>query len=171
MSSRATGRYIVLLSGTSGSGKSTLACILANQLGLATVLSTDTIRHILRSVYSKDDHPLLFTSTYESGDLVTNEDLSQSRYRKIIHQFCHSSCDPGGDAYDGSCNDSVTNMFQRYSRCVEGYLVQSEVLFKRLEFVISQLLLVAGESLIVEGNETANQTASQSLCFQGFTLL
>jgi hypothetical protein len=38
----------VLLCGTSGTGKSTLAALLAARLGISTVVSTDSIRHMLR---------------------------------------------------------------------------------------------------------------------------
>ena len=40
---------IVLLAGTSGTGKSTLASLLGTRLGISTVLSTDSIRHVMRN--------------------------------------------------------------------------------------------------------------------------
>ncbi|KAF8059755.1 LPA1 [Scenedesmus sp. PABB004] len=61
---------IVLLCGTSGSGKSTLASILANRLGITTVISTDSIRHMLRSFSSREAAPLLWASTYQAGECV-----------------------------------------------------------------------------------------------------
>ena len=61
---------IVLLAGTSGTGKSTLASLLGSKLGIATVLSTDTVRHILRNFVSKEESPILFASTYETGNYV-----------------------------------------------------------------------------------------------------
>lgn len=39
---------IILLCGAAGTGKSTLASLLAQQLGLTNVLSTDSLRHIMR---------------------------------------------------------------------------------------------------------------------------
>lgn len=62
---------IILLSGTSGTGKSTLASLLGSRLGISTVLSTDTIRHIMRNFVSKEDNPILFASTYETASYVT----------------------------------------------------------------------------------------------------
>lgn len=64
---------IVLLAGTSGTGKSTLASLLGTRLGISTVLSTDSIRHIMRNFLSEKDHPILFCSTYEAGNLVNVE--------------------------------------------------------------------------------------------------
>ena len=55
----------VLLAGTSGTGKSTLAGLLAARLGITTVLSTDNIRHMLRSFADEDKNPLLWASTYQ----------------------------------------------------------------------------------------------------------
>jgi len=43
---------IVLLAGASGTGKSTLASLLGSRLGISTVLSSDTIRHIMRNFIS-----------------------------------------------------------------------------------------------------------------------
>lgn len=40
---------IVLLAGTSGTGKSTLASLLGTRLGISTVLSTDSVRHVMRN--------------------------------------------------------------------------------------------------------------------------
>lgn len=55
----------VLLAGTSGTGKSTLAGLLAARLGITTVLSTDNIRHLLRSFATEESNPLLWASTYQ----------------------------------------------------------------------------------------------------------
>jgi hypothetical protein len=57
----------VLLCGTSGTGKSTLAALLAARLGISTVVSTDSIRHMMRSFSSESEDPLLWASTYEAG--------------------------------------------------------------------------------------------------------
>ena len=70
---------ILLLAGTSGTGKSTLASLLGAKLGISTVLSTDTIRHIMRNFISQKDDPILFASTYEAGTFVENPDNSYSQ--------------------------------------------------------------------------------------------
>eukprot|EP00879_Flechtneria_rotunda_P028034 GHRR01030108.1.p1 GENE.GHRR01030108.1~~GHRR01030108.1.p1 ORF type:complete len:322 (+),score=79.89 GHRR01030108.1:125-1090(+) len=68
---------VVMLCGTSGSGKSTLASILANRLGITTVISTDSIRHMLRSFQGKESAPLLWASTYQAGECVQGTKGSQ----------------------------------------------------------------------------------------------
>ena len=65
---------IVLLAGTSGTGKSTLASLLGTRLGISTVLSTDSIRHIMRNFLSESENKVLFCSTYEAGSQVSAEE-------------------------------------------------------------------------------------------------
>lgn len=39
---------IIMICGTSGTGKSTLASLLGQKLGISTIMSTDSIRNMLR---------------------------------------------------------------------------------------------------------------------------
>ena len=57
----------ILLCGTSGCGKSTLASLLGSRLGITTVVSTDTLRHVMRSFVDTETNPLLWDSTYSAG--------------------------------------------------------------------------------------------------------
>eukprot|EP00871_Galdieria_phlegrea_P004124 jgi/Galph1/4712/GphlegSOOS_G3363.1 len=66
---------VILVGGTSGCGKSTLAYMLAKQLGIARIISTDTIRECLRSCYNSNDtfYGVLHSSSYElNGHLPPN---------------------------------------------------------------------------------------------------
>jgi 2-phosphoglycerate kinase len=64
---------LILLAGTSGTGKSTLASLLGSRLGISTVLSTDTIRHVMRNFVAKEDDPIIFASTYETASFVAED--------------------------------------------------------------------------------------------------
>ena len=65
--------FIILLSGAPGTGKSTIASLLASKMAVPHIVSTDSIRHALRTVYSKEKYPILHYSTYECGDIVDPE--------------------------------------------------------------------------------------------------
>jgi len=69
----------VLLGGTSGTGKSTLSSLIASRLGISTILSTDSIRHILRNFLNREDYPVLFASTYETGKYVNKPGISEKQ--------------------------------------------------------------------------------------------
>lgn len=66
---------IVLIGGTTGVGKSAVATQLANRLGIVRIVSTDSIREVLRGILTEDLLPVLHRSTYMTGeafaDLVT----------------------------------------------------------------------------------------------------
>lgn len=80
-----TGRpVIVVLAGAPGVGKSTLATRLAVRLGITRVVTTDTIREVLRSVIPESVLPELHKSTYETtethpGDSPTGAFHRQAR--------------------------------------------------------------------------------------------
>jgi 2-phosphoglycerate kinase len=76
---------VVLLGGTSGTGKSTLSSLLASRLGISTVLSTDSIRHIMRNFIDREENPILFASTYETGSLVKTEGMDDKKASVIGH--------------------------------------------------------------------------------------
>ena len=55
---------ILLIGGTTGVGKSTMAVEAAHRLAITRVVSTDSIREVMRSILSKDLLPALYESTY-----------------------------------------------------------------------------------------------------------
>lgn len=57
---------IILLGGTSGVGKSTLALEVARRLSIGRVLSTDSIRDVMRVMLSDDLVPTLHVSSFEA---------------------------------------------------------------------------------------------------------
>ena len=75
---------IVLLGGTSGSGKSTVASLLASRFGIPTVLSTDSIRHVMRNFMSAEDCPVLFCSTYEAGSKIKLDEGVKESKRIVV---------------------------------------------------------------------------------------
>lgn len=61
---------IVLVGGTTGVGKSTIAAELAHRLGIVRIVSTDSVREVMRSQFSKDLMPALYGSTFTAWKLL-----------------------------------------------------------------------------------------------------
>lgn len=61
---------IILLGGTSGVGKTTLALEIARRMGIGRVLSTDSIRQVMRLMISRDLMPWIHTSSYDAHSLL-----------------------------------------------------------------------------------------------------
>jgi len=57
---------IILLGGTSGVGKTSLALTVAQRLGISRVLSTDSIRHVMRIMLSPELMPALHASSFDA---------------------------------------------------------------------------------------------------------
>ena len=74
---------IILLGGTSGCGKSTLSSLLASRFGLTTVLSTDQVRHLLRNFHTKIECPALYTSSYNTLEVLPDEVHGMTEEEKV----------------------------------------------------------------------------------------
>ncbi len=64
---------IVLLGGTSGVGKSSLGLEVARRLSIARVLSTDSVRDVMRVMVSDDLVPTLHVSSFEAHSRLVSE--------------------------------------------------------------------------------------------------
>jgi 2-phosphoglycerate kinase len=58
---------VILMGGATGAGKSTIAAQLADRLGIVRMVSTDSIREIMRAVLSESLMPVIHFSSYEAG--------------------------------------------------------------------------------------------------------
>jgi 2-phosphoglycerate kinase len=68
---------VILLGGTSGVGKTSLAVEVAHRLGIARVLSTDSIRQIMRITLSPELVPALHASSYDAYKCLPPGNLRQ----------------------------------------------------------------------------------------------
>ncbi len=66
---------IILLGGAAGVGKTSLALEVAHRLGIGRVLSTDSIRQIMRIMLSQDLVPALHASSYDAHKLLPPESV------------------------------------------------------------------------------------------------
>jgi 2-phosphoglycerate kinase len=66
---------IIMLGGAAGVGKTSLALEVAHRLGIGRVLSTDSIRQIMRIMLSQDLVPALHASSYDAHKLLPPESV------------------------------------------------------------------------------------------------
>lgn len=57
---------IVLIGGTTGVGKSTVATEVAHRLGITRISSTDSIREVMRGIFTKDLMPAIYESAFNA---------------------------------------------------------------------------------------------------------
>src|SRR6266540_4154925 len=61
---------VLLIGGATGVGKSTIATQLAARLGIVRVVATDAIREVMRSMFTKELMPTLYTSSFEADSAL-----------------------------------------------------------------------------------------------------
>lgn len=61
---------IVMVGGTTGVGKSTIAAEIAHRLGITRLVSTDAIREVMRSIFSKELSPPLHESSFKAWEAI-----------------------------------------------------------------------------------------------------
>lgn len=74
---------IILIGGATGVGKSTIATQLATRLGITRVVSTDAVREVLRSAFTEQMFPTLYSSSFEADEAV-RQPIPHSGDRLII---------------------------------------------------------------------------------------
>lgn len=57
---------IVMIGGTTGVGKSTIATEIAHRLGITRIVSTDSIRQVMRGIFSRDLMPAIYESSFDA---------------------------------------------------------------------------------------------------------
>ena len=71
----------VLLGGSSGAGKTTVAVEVARRLEISRVIGTDSIRQIMRLMFSKDLMPEIHCSTYDAYQILERDPGGLSDFR------------------------------------------------------------------------------------------
>lgn len=57
---------IILIGGTTGVGKSTIATEIAHRLGITRIVSTDSIREVMRGIFAKELMPAIYESSFNA---------------------------------------------------------------------------------------------------------
>jgi 2-phosphoglycerate kinase len=126
----------IILCGTSGTGKSTLASLLAARLGITTVVSTDSVRHLLRGFARPDEQPLLWVSTYQAEAALTSPKTDSV-----------TDVTTDGPAKFGVVSNASSDA---KSTAVQAYLGQAETVMAHVDRLITACE-ARQQSLVVEG--------------------
>ncbi|KAK1411951.1 hypothetical protein QVD17_32835 [Tagetes erecta] len=145
----------VLLCGTSGCGKSTLSALLASRLGITTVISTDSIRHMMRSFVDENQNPLLWSSTYHAGEHLDPVAVSEAKAKRKAKKEVNDVFDASGNqpaSKDGS-SSTIIDLISPKQMAIEGFKAQSEMVIDSLDRLITaweerkELVVVEGVHL------------------------
>ncbi|XP_031483472.1 P-loop NTPase domain-containing protein LPA1 homolog 2-like isoform X2 [Nymphaea colorata] len=148
----------VLLCGTSGCGKSTLSALLGSRLGITTVISTDSIRHMMRSFVDEKQNPLLWASTYHAGEFLDPVAVAKAKAKRKAKKLAGKSAAVKVDE-DGSSHgkseprlDSASTLeaIGTKQMAIEGFKAQSEMVIDSLDRLITAWE-ERNESVVVEG--------------------
>ncbi|CAN1253026.1 P-loop NTPase domain-containing protein LPA1 homolog 1 [Linum perenne] len=140
----------VLLCGTSGCGKSTLSALLGSRLGITTVVSTDSIRHMMRSFVDEKQNPLLWASTYHAGEYLDPEAVAEAKARRKAKKLAKEEAAADGSTAgkpDGQAPEATISPKQM---AIEGFKAQSEMVIDSLDRLITAWE-DRKESVVVEG--------------------
>ncbi|PWA52780.1 P-loop containing nucleoside triphosphate hydrolase [Artemisia annua] len=142
----------VLLCGTSGCGKSTLPALLASKLGITTVISTDSIQHMMRSFVDEKQNPLLWSSAYLAGEHLDPVAVSEAKAKKQAKKEVRGVYDASKTESPPKEGSSLTtyDLISPKQMAIEGFKAQSEMFIDSLDRLIT-VWEERKESVVVEG--------------------
>ncbi|KAI4322294.1 hypothetical protein L6164_022004 [Bauhinia variegata] len=152
----------VLLCGTSGCGKSTLSALLGSRLGITTVVSTDSIRHMMRSFVDEKENPLLWASTYHAGEFLDPIAVAEAKAKRkakklagVSHSLHKDDVTEGhnskkSDTRSSEVGSGTTELPSAKQMAIEGFKAQSEMVIDSLDRLITSWE-ERKESVVVEG--------------------
>ncbi|KAL6566817.1 hypothetical protein OROMI_015221 [Orobanche minor] len=161
----------VLLCGTSGCGKSTLSALLqdvefslcgalslqGSRLGITTIVSTDSIRHMMRSFVDEKQNPLLWASTYHAGECLDPYAVAEAKDKRKAKKSTGISANsfPKSDEFSNHTtgtegNNNTSDLLSSKQMAVEGFKAQSEMVIDSLDRLITAWE-ERKESVVVEG--------------------
>ncbi|KAI7997912.1 hypothetical protein LOK49_LG10G01667 [Camellia lanceoleosa] len=148
----------VLLCGASGCGKSTLSSLLGSRLGITTVISTDSIRHMMRSFVDEEQNPLLWASTYQAGDYLDPMAVAEAKAKKKMKNVAqvfnpitdNEVSDEAAFEKPGGVSLSTSELISAKQMVIEGFKAQSKMVISSLDRLIAAWE-ERKESVVVEG--------------------
>lgn len=123
-----------------------------SRLGITTVVSTDSIRHMMRSFVEEKENPLLWASTYHAGECLDPVAVAEAKAtRKAKKRSGVSSSSNIDYEKSGSLSKKVDGKsIGKKQMAIEGYKAQSEMVIDSLDRLITAWE-DRKESVVVEG--------------------
>ncbi|KAI5084627.1 hypothetical protein GOP47_0000796 [Adiantum capillus-veneris] len=146
----------ILLCGTSGCGKSTLSTLLASRLGITTVVSTDSIRHMMRSFVDEKENPLLYASTYSAGEHLDPVAVAEAKARKISRRYGNSHPD------NSQFSRSLSNGHGQHAKELSQSSAEIDVKGKA-PFLTEENITVSSKTMAVQGYKAQSEMVIDSL--------
>lgn len=151
----------------------------ASRLGITTVISTDSIRHMMRSFVDEKQNPLLWASTYHAGEYLDPVAVAEAKAKRKAKKSAKISNPLGKtDAVEHSVigkslqegNTAVTDVIGPKQMAVEGFKAQSEMVIDSLDRLITAWE-ERKESVVVEGVHLSLNFVVQIICMLKFLKL
>ena len=127
---------------------------------MTTVVSTDSIRHMMRSFADEKQNPLLYASTYHAGEYLDPVAVAQSkakRQAKKLAMVSNPNTNEGQDdtpdvksRHGSSVLPPRTELIGSKQMAIEGFKAQSEMVIDSLDRLITSWE-EQKQSVIVEG--------------------
>lgn len=133
-----------------------------SRLGITTVVSTDSIRHMMRSFADEKENPLLWASTYHAGECLDPVAVAKARAKRkakkmngVSESLIKDEVTDGhnsvkSDIRSSEMSSSATELPSTKEMAVEGYKAQSEMVIDSLDRLITSWE-ERKESVVVEG--------------------
>lgn len=123
-----------------------------SRLGITTVVSTDSIRHMMRSFVEEKESPLLWASTYHAGECLDPVAVAEAKARRKAKKRSGVSSSSNFDhEKSGALTEKVdAKSIGKKQMAVEGYKAQSEMVIDSLDRLITAWE-DRKESVVVEG--------------------
>jgi 2-phosphoglycerate kinase len=117
-----------------------------SRLGITNLISTDSIRHMMRSFVDEKKNPLLYASTYHAGDCLDPVAVARAKAKKKAKKQREELASSWGEKSEARFMEAVSSK----QMAVEGYKAQSEMVIDSLDRLITSWE-ERRESVVVEG--------------------
>lgn len=115
------------------------------------MVSTDSIRHMMRSFADEKQNPLLWASTYHAGEYLDPVAVAESKAKRKAKKLKGSrGVNSNTQKMDAGSNSSTTELLSDKQMAIEGYKAQSEMVIDSLDRLITTWEK-RRESVVVEG--------------------